>query len=61
MEIGDVMTRGVECARPNHTLQEAAARMRELNIGTLPICGEDERLEGILTDRDIAVRAVAEG
>ena len=61
MQVKEVMSRGVECVRPNATLQEAAQRMRELNVGPLPVCGDDDRLMGMITDRDIAVRAVAEG
>jgi CBS domain-containing protein len=61
MQVHDVMTGGVECASPNATLQEAARRMRELDIGPLPVCGDNDRLVGMLTDRDIVVRAVAEG
>jgi len=61
MQVKDVMTRGAECTRPNATLQEAARRMRDLDVGPLPVCGDNDRLVGVLTDRDIAVRAVAEG
>ncbi len=60
MRVSEVMTRGVECVAPDTTLQEAARKMRDLDVGPLPICDKD-RLAGILTDRDIAVRAVAEG
>jgi CBS domain-containing protein len=61
MQVKDVMTSGVECVSPNTTLREAAQRMKELDIGPLPICGEDDRLEGMITDRDITIRAVAAG
>jgi CBS domain-containing protein len=57
----DIMTSGAECARSTDTLAEAAQKMRDLEVGALPICGEDDRLKGILTDRDIVVRCVAEG
>jgi len=60
MRVSEVMTRGVECVGPDATLQEAAAKMRSLDIGPLPVC-DDDRLAGMVTDRDIAVRAVAEG
>jgi CBS domain-containing protein len=53
------MTRGVECARPDDTIARAAERMKELNIGSLPVCGDDGKLAGIVTDRDITVRATA--
>jgi CBS domain-containing protein len=54
------MTKGAECSRPNATLQEAAWRMKELNVGALPVC-DHERLVGMITDRDITIRSVAEG
>lgn len=57
----EIMHQGAECIKEDETLAAAAARMRELNVGALPICGQDERLHGILTDRDIVVRAVADG
>jgi CBS domain-containing protein len=57
----DVMTRGVECVRPETTIQEAACKMRDRDVGPLPVCGDTNQLEGMLTDRDITVRAVAEG
>src|SRR5262249_45252353 len=60
MQVHDVMTRGVECVAPDTTLQEAARKMKELDVGPMPVCDND-RLVGMLTDRDIAVRAVAEG
>src|SRR5262245_11474467 len=60
MRVREVMTRQVECIGPDANLQEAAARMKSLNIGPLPVCDHD-RLVGMLTDRDITVRATAEG
>ena len=60
MQVKDVMTRGAECVRPEATLQEAAQKMKSLDVGPLPVCDND-RLVGMLTDRDITVRAVAEG
>ena len=57
----DIMSANVECASVNDTLVDAARKMRDLEVGALPICGEDNRLKGMLTDRDITVRAVAEG
>jgi CBS domain-containing protein len=54
------MTRDCECIAPDSTLQEAACRMKELNVGPLPVCADD-RLAGMVTDRDIVLRAVAEG
>src|ERR671937_1268828 len=61
MQVKEVMTHGVECIRPEATLQEAATKMKELDVGPLPVCGDDDRLVGMLTDRDITIRAVAEG
>jgi CBS domain-containing protein len=61
MRVKDVMTRGVACMPPSATLQQAAQKMRDLDIGPLPVCGDNDRLVGMLTDRDITVRAVAEG
>lgn len=60
MQLKDVMTRGVEVVPPDTTLKEAAEKMRKLDVGPLPVC-DGERLLGMLTDRDITVRAVAEG
>jgi CBS domain-containing protein len=57
----DIMTGGVECVGENETLVEAARKMRDLDVGSLPICGEDNRLKGMVTDRDIVVRCLAEG
>ena len=51
----DIMTGGAECIGENETLDEAARKMRDLDVGSLPICGEDNRLKGMLTDRDIVV------
>jgi CBS domain-containing protein len=61
MQVKDVMTSDVECVSPDTTLREAAQKMNELDVGPLPICGDDDRLAGIVTDRDITVRAVAAG
>jgi len=60
MKVSDVMTRNAECVRPEATLQEAARRMQSLDVGALPVCDND-RLVGLLTDRDIVVRSVCEG
>ena len=60
MQVKDVMTRGAEVVRPDATLQEAANKMKSLDIGPLPVCDGDKVI-GMLTDRDITVRATAEG
>ena len=55
----DAMHQGVECIGQNESLADAALKMREMHIGALPICGDDDRLPGIITDRDIVARCVA--
>ena len=60
MLVSDVMTRGAECVRPSSTLQQAAQKMKDWDVGPLPVCGDNDRLVGMITDRDITVRAVAE-
>ncbi|WP_369831104.1 CBS domain-containing protein [Cryobacterium sp. M15] len=57
----EIMTYGAECIGENETLADAARRLRDLDIGSMPICGEDNRLKGMLTDRDIVVFGIAEG
>jgi len=57
----DVMHSGAECIEEGETLAAAAQKMRDLHVGALPICGNDNRLHGIITDRDIVVRCIAEG
>jgi CBS domain-containing protein len=57
----EVMTGGAECIGENDTLLDAAKRLAELDVGAMPICGEDDRLKGMLTDRDIVVKALAQG
>lgn len=60
MRVSELMTRDVRIANPNETIQEAARMMAEIDAGAIPV-GDNDRLVGMLTDRDIAVRAVAEG
>jgi CBS domain-containing protein len=57
----EIMTGDATCASVNDTLQAAAQKMKELDVGALPICGDDNRLAGMITDRDIVVKCVAEG
>ncbi|MEH0937317.1 CBS domain-containing protein [Micromonospora psammae] len=57
----DIMTSDVTCVREQDDLRAAARRMAELGVGALPICGDDNRLKGMLTDRDIVVKVLAEG
>ena len=58
MQVQDVMTTQVEIVNPTMTIRDAARKMRDENIGALPV-GENDRLIGMVTDRDIAVRGVA--
>ena len=58
-KIRDVMTQGVELIDPEATLSEAAVRMAETDLGILPV-GEDDRLIGVVTDRDLVVRGLAQ-
>lgn len=60
MRVSDTMTRDVCIASPNQTIQDAAKMMSDVDAGVLPV-GENDRLVGMITDRDIAVRAVAKG
>jgi CBS domain-containing protein len=57
----ELMSEGADCVRSSDTLTTAAQRMRELGVGSMPICSEDDRLAGIITDRDIVVQCVADG
>ena len=57
----EIMTGGVECVGENESLEDAAKKLADLDVGAMPICGEDDRLKGMLTDRDIVVKAVAQG
>jgi CBS domain-containing protein len=60
MKLKDVMTENVEVVAPDTPLEEAARKMRELDVGVLPVC-DGERLVGMLSDRDLTIRATAEG
>jgi CBS domain-containing protein len=57
----DVMTQGAQCVSENDTVATAAQQMASLDVGALPICGEDDRLKGMITDRDIVIKVVAKG
>ena len=57
----DIMTPDATCIHADETVQTAAERMAELGVGALPICGTDDRLKGMLTDRDIVVKVLAAG
>lgn len=57
----EIMSDDVRCVQENQSLQEAAQMMKELGVGALPVCGQDDRLKGMVTDRDIVVECVASG
>lgn len=57
----DIMTGGAECVRTTDTLVDAARKMREHEVGALPICGDDDQLHGVVSDRDIVVECIAQG
>ena len=57
----DIMSDDCTCIGENDSVLDAAKRLAELNVGALPICGEDDRLKGMLTDRDIVVKVLAQG
>ena len=60
MKVKDVMSRDVRVASPDQTVRDAAKIMADLDVGVLPV-GDNDRLVGMITDRDIVVRAVADG
>ena len=57
----EIMTPDVTCVGEQENIVAAARKMAELGVGALPICGQDNRLKGMLTDRDIVVKAIAQG
>ena len=57
----DIMTSDATCVGENDTVLDAAKKLAELGVGSMPICGEDDRLKGMLTDRDIVVKVLATG
>lgn len=61
MKARDLMSPDTECVAAGDTLEQAARRLAELGVGAMPICGDDDRLLGMLSDRDIVVKAVARG
>jgi CBS domain-containing protein len=60
MQLRDIMTHDVHCVPPETSLRHAAQKMKSWDVGALPIC-QNDKLVGVITDRDIAIRAVAEG
>jgi CBS domain-containing protein len=57
----DIMHVGVTCVGEHETIAAAARQMRDLGVGALPICGDDDRLHGMITDRDIVIKCLAAG
>jgi CBS domain-containing protein len=57
----DIMTPDPECIGENDSVLDAAKRLADLDVGSMPICGEDNRLKGMLSDRDIVVKVLAQG
>jgi CBS domain-containing protein len=57
----EIMSSDAECIGENESIAQAAQKMARLDVGALPICGEDDRLKGMLTDRDIVVKVLADG
>jgi CBS domain-containing protein len=57
----DIMSPDCTCIGENDTVLEAAKQLADLDVGSMPICGEDDRLKGMLTDRDIVVKVLAQG
>jgi CBS domain-containing protein len=60
MQLREIMTKPVEIVMPTATVLDAAMKMRTQDVGSLPVC-DDQKIVGIITDRDIAIRAVADG
>jgi CBS domain-containing protein len=57
----DIMSTDCTCIGESETVMDAAKKLADLDVGSLPICGEDDRLKGMLTDRDIVVKVLAQG
>src|SRR5215207_4575511 len=60
MQVSEILTRDVETIRPETSAREAAQRMRSMDVGSLPVC-DGRRLLGMVTDRDLAIRVLADG
>jgi CBS domain-containing protein len=59
--VREAMHQGCECIGESQSVLDAAKRMEQLDIGAMPICGDDDRLKGMITDRDIVVKVLAQG
>lgn len=61
MRCQEIMKKNVECVSPQDTVQSAAKRMRDENVGFLPVCDAEKHVMGTITDRDLAIRVLADG
>jgi CBS domain-containing protein len=59
MKVKDLMSTSIVCARPEMSITEVAKRMRQADVGAIPICDDRNRLLGIVTDRDIVIRMLS--
>jgi CBS domain-containing protein len=59
--VREVMSSDCQCIGENETVADAAKKLKQLDVGSMPICGDDDKLKGMLTDRDIVVKVLAEG
>ena len=57
----DIMSDDCTCIGENDSVLDAAKQLAQLDVGSMPICGEDDRLKGMLSDRDIVVKVLAQG
>ncbi len=57
----DIMSSDCQCVGENESAADAAKKLKELGVGAMPICGEDDRLKGVVSDRDIVINVIAEG
>jgi CBS domain-containing protein len=60
MRCEEIMKKDVECVSPQDTVQAAAKRLRDENIGFLPVCDQSKKVQGTITDRDLAIRVLAD-
>ncbi|WP_169770911.1 CBS domain-containing protein, partial [Escherichia coli] len=60
MKVSEAMTQDVQVCNPDDTIRDAARTLAEIDAGAIPV-GENDKLVGMITDRDIAIRAIAEG
>jgi CBS domain-containing protein len=57
----DIMSQDADCVQESQSILDAAKELADRDVGAMPICGDDERLKGMLTDRDIVVKVLAQG